>query len=670
MFSKAAMTKIQFSIIALITLGLLANSCSLTKPVKTGDMAYEFKQYALAVELLEKEYNNARNDQIRARKALYLANSYDMLEKYGEALQWYDKADQLYNNENSAIELAYSLKRNERYADAAKVFDEIFRNNNVFDYRREAAFCREASKQMQKEYTYKVESLSFNSQDAEYSPVYFESNFIIFSSDRDGSTGRKVYKWNNSNYSDLFVSDLKGRQVYNFDALINSEHNEGTVAFSKDFQEIFFTRCVSTENRDQHCKIFYSQRPNGFWLEPEALMFYDDRTNFAHPCLIENDSVLIFTAKPKGSNNYDLYYSVKVDKGWSEASIMPENINTAGDEKFPTSFGDTLYFSSDGHLGFGGLDVFRSILQDDGSWSDPVNMGWPVNSGADDFGFSRREGNDNENMEWTGLLSSSRNTGTATDIFSISKWIIAEEEVPADDLADRAVEDKSKTERLVYLAGQLVGNEHAMNDPNAEVIRTIALPEGLVEIKLEGSKDSLQLDDDARFINKLERGGKYFLTAKAKDYLTKQIELEVPAFDSLNSDTTINVVLDLEKVFYDTEIIISDIYYDFDKWDIRDDARPALNELVEILKLNPAFSIVLASHTDCRGEEDYNQELSQKRAESAVAYLAAQGIASERLVAKGYGESKLYIDCICQECTETEHQANRRTTFSIRRPDE
>lgn len=634
-------------------------------------MAYAVKQYRLATELLEEEFNSNISENDKARKSQYLAYSYDILGEYGEALQWYDVADQYFNNEKSKRELAESLKKNERYSDAAELFSELYNQTRDIRYRQEAGLCVEASNSEEKLEAFRINAFPVNSKYSDYSPGLYESDFIVFSSDREGSTGNRLYKWNDRSFSDLYVTDLNGRNFNAFDAIINSEHNEGTFCFSKDYEEIFFTRCVSTENRDQHCKIFYSQKPNDFWLEPEALMFFDDLTNFGHPCLVENDSVLIFTAKPPGSSNYDLFYSVRIGKAWSEADIMPDYINTEGDEKFPTSKGDTLFFASDGHLGFGGLDLFMSVLQEDGSWSRPQNLGIPINSGADDFSLILDpKSENNANIVMQGYFTSSRNTGFSDDIFGFTQYVLPddEEEVPEEELAEETEPEKKQI--LVYLAGIVEENVREGGDPNKSIIETNSLGDIRIEISSPDSLIRLNSNERGQFITQLTSGGIYSVQVRSPEHINRRIKLEIPGFEGIESDTTINVKIALDRLVYDTEIILSDIFYDFDRWEIREDAEAPLDSLAEILSLNPQFDIELGSHTDCRGEEDYNQDLSQKRAQSAVEYLSEAGIDNARLKAIGYGESIPAVECICASCTEEEHQANRRTTFKILKPDD
>lgn len=641
-------------------------SCTVTKPVKTGEMAFEVKQFELATELLEKEFENTRAETDKARKARLLGLSHDILNNYGEALKWYDVADQYYQSERSSLELARSLKKNERYRDAAQLFAEMHSKYRNQDYRRESVFCQDAIKQQDRINEFKIESFQVNSTASEFSPVVFEENFIIFSSDREESTGNKTYKWNGRSFSDLFVSDRNGRQIYGFDAIINTESNEGTVCFTKDFQEIFFTRCVSSETRDQTCKIYYSQRPNGFWLEPEALMFFDDNTNFGHPCLIEKDSVLIFSAKLPGSDNYDLYYSVRLGMGWSEAELMPASINTTHDEKFPTSYKDTLFFSSNGHIGYGGLDIFSSHLRSDGSWTPAKNAGIPINSGADDFGLIILEDQKtNDNIIAKGMFSSSRNTAMNDDIFNYTHYRIEkEEETEEIAVTEDDAEDK---EYLIYLSGRVVENIYENGDPNAEIINTVPIDDALVQIQFDQDTIS-EVANNGLFLHKLISDEIHTLVVKSRDHLSKQVKVNIPSFERINSDTTINVEIALDRIVYDKEIVISNVYYDFDKWDIRADAEPALDSLYEVLLLNPQLNIQLASHTDCRGEELYNQDLSRKRAESVVEYLEAKGLDESKFTAVGYGESRPSVDCECLNCTEEQHQANRRTTFTILKP--
>ena len=455
----------------------------------------------------------------------------------------------------------------------------------------------------------------------------------------------------------------RGRQVHNFDAVINTPANEGTVCFNKTFDEMFFSRCISEERNGQFCKIFYTKRFNGYWVEPEPMMFFDDETNFFHPVLIENDSVLIFAAAPNGSTTYDLYYSERVEEGWTEAEIMPSSINSLGNEKFPTAYNDTLFFASDGHLGYGGLDIFKTYLNSDGSWTRPENLGFPINSGSDDFGLIVDSNfKPNAKVELEGFLSSSRNFANNDDIFFFS--IYPEQKGEEVDEEEELVAETTENYK-VFLAGRVVEVIHQDDDPNKEIIGKETIAKAFLKVNSQDTTFNISTDNDGRFLVEVSTNGNHKLLAKRLEYLTNEKEVFIPDNTDLTSDTTINVEIDLEKIVYDTEIEIPNIYYDFNKSDIRSDAEPSLNELSNLLRLNPLLNIELGSHTDCRGDIDYNEDLSQRRAESVVNYLTSKGIESDRLRPIGYGESNLSINCNCDDCTEEQHQTNRRTTFKI-----
>jgi outer membrane protein OmpA-like peptidoglycan-associated protein len=630
--------------------------------VKTGEMAFSVKQYAVAIDLLEEEYLEVNNSSDKHRKAYLLAQSYDFLQDHPNALKWYDLADQLQTSDKSSIDLAYALKKNERFEDAANLFATIYKKTKINKYRSEAEICSEAIKKMKNIDQYDIEPFSINTEYSEYSPAFFENDFIVFSSDREGSTGNDTYQTTGNNFSDLFVINKRGRQVHNFDAVINSDANEGTVCFNKTFDEIFFSRCVSKERDGQYCKLYYSKRANGYWLEPEALMFFDDKTNFFHPALIENDSVLVFSAAPNGSKTYDLYYSERVENGWTEAVLMPTTINSLGNEKFPTSYKDTLYFSSDGHLGYGGLDIFKSYLVN-GKWTKPQNMGLPLNSGADDFGLVIDNSfKPNANLLLEGFLSSSRNFANNDDIFFFSIYPKVETEDEYEE--DEPTEDIAPL-YSIYLAGRVVENIYKKGDPNLAIIGKNAIDDAYVSFSTRDSSFNLTTDESGRFLLELSTSGSHDILSKRLGFLTKEEKLFVASGSQITSDTTINIEIAMDRIVYDSEITIPNIYYDYDKANIRKDAKPSLNSLVSLLKLNPQLNIELGSHTDCRGEVDYNKDLSQRRAESVVEYLTENGIDGQRLSPMGYGESNLALNCDCDNCTENQHQVNRRTTFKI-----
>ncbi len=638
-------------------------ACTVTKKVKTGDEAYQLKQYSVAVGMLEKEYEQTKGQEVKFRKAFYLGKSYGILNQPDEAIRWFQKAVKHKPAPEIKEQLAFAYKRNEQYEDAHKEFIQFYNETGQNKWRQEAELCKQAIQRKSDLDDYNISTFSVNSKYGEYSPTYLDDEHIVFTSDREESQGSDTYKWTGNAFSDLYVTNINGRQVRSFDAIINTGANEGTACFSKDGNQIFFTRCESIDLRDQYCRIYFSHRPNGFWMEAEPLMFFSEKTNFAHPCLIENDSVLVFSAAPESSDGtYDLYYSERVDGGWTEPELMPSSINSLGNEKFPTSYKDTLFFSSDALPGYGGYDIFYTVLSTQGAWSKPVNMGIPINSGADDFGLAidptyKR----NKQVELQGYFSSARNVGTGDDLFFFTKYVKEEKEDENPVAEDTAKEFKT------YLSIRVVEIQYEDNDPNKKIIGKKAISNAKLDISYLKESQQAKTDKSGRYTLELQPDLQVLLTAEKKDYITNKLMASTALVGTPAGDTTINVELPLDKILYDKEIVLQSIYYDYERWEIRKDAKPSLDTLKNLLELNPSLKIQLISHTDCRGEVAYNQTLSQKRAESAVQYLTSSGIARERMSPLGMGEMHPAVICQCDNCSEAEHQANRRTTFKILR---
>ncbi len=648
---------------------MFVTSCAFTKEVKNGETAYEQKKYALAIEMLKEEYKNESNSRKAARMNYLLGSSYEILNDISRATRYYEKAVKDGYGEQAQRGLARSYKMSGDYAQALKIWKELSRIHSQDQMiKREIQVLKLASEwDQERQNTTKIYALDGNGRFNDYTSTIYEGNYLVFTSDRKDATGSEEYKWTGNKYSDLFIMDKEGRGVRRFDAEINSNFNEGAACFTQDFNKIIFTRCSGEESSDSYCKLMYANKVDGLWTEPQVINFVVDNINYGQPTLIENDSVMVFCTKgPDGPGGYDLYYSEMVDDDeWSAPYLMPSSINTPGDEYFPTSCRDTLYFSSDYHPGLGGLDIFKTHLKSDGSWAIPTNVRQPINSSYDDFGlvideYVRLRGKEIEK----GFFSTSRGKNGNDDIYSYTKYLPEEIEI------DTTPTEEPQDDLSIYLAGKVLTDQYAdEDDPNSEVTGLITLSDARVEFSGAITLDR-RSGKDGLFIEELENGKSYTIKASKPGYLSKTIKVSTTGLN-LNPDEksyTINVDIKLDRIFYDQEIILKEIYYDYDKWAIVDAAKPTLDRLSTLLKDNPQIRIQLSSHTDCRGEDDYNAELSQKRAQSAVLYLVDRGISFGRMQAQGYGESQLAVECECDtECTEEQHQENRRTTFKILR---
>jgi peptidoglycan-associated lipoprotein len=651
---------------------ILAVSCSYTIQIKDGESAFEKKQYHRAIPMLKEEFERSGVKSVKARKAFFIAESYALSDDHQSALNWYQAA---YENDFGVRALekyAQTLKRVEQYDNAIRVFEALLdQEGESLEYRAEIIACRQA-KQWREESTpvFTVRSLDFNTAASEYSASFYENQQLVFTSDRSIQSDEEIYAWTGRSFSDLFVVDPAVNVVTPFDNLINTDHNEGTAAFTTDWNTMFFTRCFSNDLSDAYCKLMLSRKRNGRWLDPEVMPFVQDGINYMHPAVSPDGMTLIFASDdPQGSGGFDLWMTQYSEESWSEPQGLGDRINSGSDEKFPFLWNDTLYFASDRVGGMGGLDIYTAYVRPDGSWSAPQNLLPPINSGADDFAlifdpyFKPTTG-----VLQRGYFTSSRDGGTGyDDIFLFEKIVVAPEMVSEEE-PEAEVEEEPELDFLVYLAVVVSEEVHQdLNDPNSQVIGRQPIGNARIEVTIDDSSHYLLTDNRGLALLQIEPQADYRIHAGKPGYLAESrlgsaSDLEIVPDKKAY---TINEDVILDKIFRGKEIILEDIYYEFDEWYITEEAKPALDRLVKILQDNPNISIELGSHTDCQGEDDYNDQLSQRRAQSAVDYLVSRGIDVSRLNAVGFGESRLRINCPCEECTEEQHQENRRTTFRI-----
>lgn len=644
---------------------LFISACTFTQKIRDGKTAFERKQFAVAEKLLKKEYDKAESRVEKGKIAFLLGESYKYLNKSEASINWYETA---YNNQygyEAQKALAYALKKAERYGEAGIAFKELgLEIGSPYEYRREISACNiaEGWKKI-KNTEYKIELADFNTGGAEYAPAFYRDNSLVFTSDRRTSTGEQTYNWTGNEFSDLFKVDLSTNEVRLFDPALNTENNEGTMAFNGDFTEAVFSRCFGEKLQDKYCKLMYTTQQNGVWSEPVPLPFQDLTVNYGQPSLSKDGKTLLFVAEhPDGWGGTDIWMTEKNDAGeWSEPQLMSRSINTIGNEAFPHMDEDTLYFSSDFHQGMGGLDVFKTYKINTGGWSPAFNLKPPINSGYDDFGFIvDYTSNRPEDVLQTGYFTSTRpDLGIGNDdIFKFEKRKVVEEvvEVPKE------IEYKMTLD--VYVLEKIYAEP---GNPNSAILGRKPLQGATLRINIGQRKQNITIDENGLFSIELADDTEYQFFAEMPDYLSNQSKFTTKGIgkDPNNPVRQFELEIVLDKIYANQEIVLENIYYDFDKWDLRSSAKATLDDLAQTLSINPRITIELGSHTDCRGAPRYNQELSQRRAQSAVDYLISKGIDGSRLIATGFGENNLAIDCVCSQCTEEEHQVNRRTTFKI-----
>ncbi len=673
--------KIPF-LLLVVLLGLGA-ACTYTLKIKDGRTAYDRKQFAVAVPMLEKEFARAKTRKEKGELAYQLGDSYRRTGRDEQSLRWFQTA---YDNNYGADALkaqAYTLKKLERYPEAREVFKNLgIEIGSPYEYRKEITACTIAEGWLKEVPTngLTVENAPFNSSQHDFSPAWYTDGRLVFTSDRNVNAPKENrYNWTGNSFMHLLIVDPENASPQAFKDNITPEltTNQGTTAFNRDFSEVFFTQTVAAyKGDDAFCKIYVTKKTTEGWTPSTPLPFQKERLNYMHPALSTDGNTLYFACNdPEGWGGYDLYsvqHNSKTETGWDDPKILSRSINTPGNELFPVLDADTLYFASDGLTGMGGLDIFRTYKSDRNAWAPPLNLKAPVNSGADDFTLivDARTTKTNAvkpvkpgDLIRAGYITSNRPGGLGgDDIYRFSQRVPPPKPVKVD-----TVVQKPKDARIVlegYVLEKILTNTA---DPNSKVLGRKPLSGATVAAEGGSKKQPFTVKDDGFFKMELAENTDYTFVATQKGYLSNSAKFSTKgiARDPANPVQVFEIEIVLDKIFQNQEIVLENIYYDYDKWDIRPDAEPTLNRLAEVLRQNPTIKIQLGSHTDCRGNDGYNQNLSQRRAESAVNYLISKGIDGGRLSAVGYGEQQPAVTCICTKCTEVEHQTNRRTTFKV-----
>lgn len=644
---------------------LLLGSCAYTTKVTDGPTAMDRKQYSVAIPLLKSEFKKAKRRTEKGKIAKDLAKAYERLGKDDEVIEWYTLA---YSNGGGTDALkgkAAAQKRLELYDDAIESYTELgLEIGSKYEFRTDILGAELAKGWLAEEFkAYEVTQSGFNSAKSDYAPVGYTDNQLLITSDRGGVTGNETYNWTGGNFADLFLVDPGSGAVDLFDSRINSPAHEGAASFSADHQFMVFNRCDAGKREDAYCGLYSSERLGNVWSIPALLPFTQENVNYLHPALSADGKTLYFSARTEdGWGGYDLFVSKMDASGnWSEPEMLGRGINTTANEQFPYLDGDTLYFSSDGHLGMGGLDIFKVYPLANGSWSSPQNLKPPLNSGADDFGiFIQHKTDAVKGIIASGYFSSSRSGGKGGD----DVYRFEQRPLPPPPPVDESKPIVYRNVLDVYVVEKIYEDP---TNPASRVLGRRPLPNANLTVWTGKEEKKLKTNAEGKLSLILRDNKDYRFRASEAGYLNQEALFTSKGLpkDPSAPEQRYELEIELDQIFENKEIVLENIYYDFNKAFIREDAKPSLNELVTILQLNPDINIELGSHTDCRGPDNYNQELSQRRAAAAVQYIIDKGINPGRLIPKGYGEELPAADCNCNRCTEEEHQRNRRTTFRI-----
>lgn len=593
----------------LLCLPLLLAGCGADRNIKKGDAYYAIGEYFDAAAEYKKGYSRTavKDKALRGQRAWKMAECYRRINYTAKAIGAYQNAVRYgYPDSMAVLRLAQMQQRNGDYKNAARNF-QLFLDSVPDDRRALTGLqsCTQALvwKKRPTLYTVKREAL-FNSRRADFCPVLYGDEWeqLYLTSTRPQATGNEISGITGTKAGDLFLAqkDEKGKwkQPEAIESEVNSEYDEGACCFSPDGKTMYFTRCTHDPSYPRFAQIYTSQRSDASWGKPVLLEISKDTlSSYAHPAVSPDGRWLYFTSDmPGGMGGLDLWRIALTDNGLGGVENLGEPINTAGDEMFPVfrPNGD-LYFSSDGHVGLGGLDLYRAEQDSTGTWA-VENLRIPMNSPGDDFGITF------EGLHNRGFFASNRGDARGWDhIFSF--------ECPEVLQTVRGWVYEKDGYELPQAVVYMVGND--------------------------GTNLKLSVRGDGSFEQEIQPNVSYIFLGTCKGYLNHTEELRIDT-SSVSREFTLQFPLGSITA----PVLIRNVFYEFDSAVLTPNSTQALDSLTALLQENPNITIELGSHCDYRGADEYNLRLSQRRAESVVQYLIAQGIPGDRLSPVGYGESR------------------------------
>ncbi len=639
---------------------LLTASCGADHYMKKGEKYLALGEYYDAAAEFKTAYNKTspKDKDKRGERAKKLAGCYDRINSTQKAIAAYRNTIR-YNKADIETHLSFArvLMKNGSYKEAAKEFQLVLDSlpdNELAKTGLLSAQTAQAEKEAGSRYIVKKMDV-FNSRRADYSPMLFGDEYdqLYFTSTRNEAEGDELSGITGTKAGDIFVSqkDDKGKwgKPEAIVSGLNTEFDEGACCFTPDQSQMYLTQCTTDPNYPRYATIVTSNRSDAAWGKASALeITRDTLSSYAHPAVSPDGQWLYFTSDmPGGKGGYDIWRVRLTSNGLGGVENLGEPVNTPGNEMFPTfrPNGD-LYFSSDGHKGLGGLDIYIAKVDKRTKKFVLEHPGYPLNSYGDDFGMTF-EGPHNR-----GYFSSNRGDGRGWDhIYSFEKpeviqtvkgWVY---EMDGYELPDA----------LVYMIGS------------------------------DGTNLKLNVKGDGSFTQVINPNVDYMMLATCKGFLNHKEELRVkPVTESEE------YVLQFPLASIRVPVLIDNIFYDFDKYSLRPESTKALDELIKLLNENPNVTIELSAHCDYKGSAEYNKTLSQKRAEAVVNYLIEHGIAKDRLSPVGYGKEKPktirkkltekypwlkegdvlteeFIKKLDEEKQEICNQLNRRTEFIVLR---
>ena len=628
-------------IVGMFVASLMLGSCA-TLYTNAGKDAYDNYKYNEAVYFLSKGV--AKKDDADARRKL--AESYLKVNDYDNALAVYETASTYTDNtDKDRVNHARVLMAKQRYLDAKTILEGIVsRDANNVTAKQLLASCKSVERFKADSMNYIIEPMAIPAAGPVYSP-YLYNGGMIFSS--PSGTG-ELDPYTNKPYTNLYFTKREGAAWAAPSVLegLNGNYHDGVAATSPSGTTIIFTRSfmlesgriAGNESKVSNTQLYSSRRgSDGIWEKPTILPFCDNKYMFAHPAFSSDGKTLYFaTDMPGGFGGMDIWVVKMTDNIWGTPMNLGGNINSVGNEVFPSlRKDDELYYSSDAIENLGGLDIMMSANRN-GIWERPVHMSYPINSSTDDF-----------SMAW--------NPDGKTGYFTSDRY--------GSDRIFSFIEDDTQ----VTLNGLVTGRDSKLPLGGARIV---------IKNLTDGSEQMYITDGNGKFTADLVKGKDYQMISELEGYFN-----QTDNFNTRGDEDPINKMVEMGEVYvtdastnpkdnskvkmkgiYD----LPDIHWDYNKWEIRDDAYPYLDNLVKLFRENNNLKFELRSHTDCRGSFEYNDDLSAKRAKAVTDYMVKKGVPRATIVSKGYGERELLNNCTDGVfCEESLHEENRRTEFIV-----
>ncbi len=637
-------------LVTLFSFAMVFTSHAQERLVTKADTDYEQYSFRPAIDIYKRVMDKG---YVSADLLKKLGNSYYFNADYVEAAETYKKLIDGYAQDAGAehyFRYAQSLKSLGDYDGSNEVmakFTELTSSDiRAVAFKNDKDYMAEIKRNSGR---YDVGPFEYNSPYSEFAPSFYKEG-LIFSSDRDtGNLAKYRHTWNSKDFLDLYkvnADSVSSNIVVKLGNQVNTRLHESTSVTTEDGGTMYFTRnnfkdgkYIKDENGVIRLKIFKATLADGSWQNIEELPFNSDAYSVAHPVLSPDEKSMYFASDMPGSlGESDIFMvEIKEDGGFGTPVNLGNTINTEARETFPfMTSEEILYFSSDGHPGLGGLDVFGTKVADRKLDGAILNVGEPINSKMDDFTYIM----DEESRK--GYFASNRPEGQgADDIYSFTEnkplMFDCKQEITG------TVRDKISNEVLVGATVKVI------DENNEEILSTITDSEGKYSLSLDCNQGNFVRAQIQGYVPSEEYIGKSDGKPKIIDFYLERVTITAGFGD------------DLAKLLQ-----LSTIYFDFDKYNIRKDSEIEVEKVIAAMEKYPSLRIKVNSHTDSRGKDSYNLWLSQKRAESTVNYMISKGIAKERLEGEGFGETKLVNECANGvKCSAKNHELNRRSEFII-----